>query len=261
MGWLSDLLIKESAAHTLLVLAGVIGAGLLLGKIRIRGVSFGIAGVLFAGIIAAHLGVSLPEPVLDFARDFGLIIFVFMVGLQVGPAFFASFRRQGLAINLMAAGIVLLGAGLAAALRLVLRLPIEAAVGVLAGAVTNTPSLGAAQQALKDIAGGSAAVLRQAGLGYAVAYPFGVLGVIAAMVLVRYLFRIRLDQENETYQRSQAVLFPSPETANLEVKNPQTGGPATVGAARRHPVGYCHFPRLSTGHAVHPQGRHRAGDG
>jgi len=223
MNWLLELLLQDSTAHAVLVLALVISAGILLGKVRFFGVSFGIAGVLFAGILAAHFQLGINEGIIDFIKDFGLILFVYSIGLQVGPGFFASLRRQGMVINLLAAAVVLLGVAAVVLLRLLFSLPAGAAVGILTGAVTNTPSLGAAQQALKDIAG-PAAALRQAGLGYAVAYPFGVLGVILAMVLTRRLFRIGLEAEKKAFQQAQADIFPAPESMNLEVKNPQLAG-------------------------------------
>lgn len=223
MNWLVEIFLRDSTAHAVLVLALVISAGILLGKVRLFGISFGIAGVLFAGILAAHLQLSVNEGILDFVKDFGLILFVYSIGLQVGPGFFASLRRQGLAINLLAAAVVLLGVGAVVLLRLFFSLPAGVAVGVLTGAVTNTPSLGGAQQALKDIAA-PALALRQAGLGYAVAYPFGVLGVILAMVLGRRFFGIGLEAEKQAFQQAQADIFPAPESMNLEVKNPQLSG-------------------------------------
>jgi putative transport protein len=224
MNWLVEIFLQDSTAHAVLILALVISAGILLGKIRFFGVSFGIAGVLFAGIIFAHFQLTINESIIDFSKDFGLILFVYSIGLQVGPGFFASLRRQGLVINLLAAVVVLLGVGVTVALRLLLSLPGEAMVGILTGAVTNTPSLGAAQQALKDIAAVPASAVRQAGLGYAVAYPFGVLGVILAMVLARRIFKIRLETEKEAFTQSQASIFPAPESVNFEVSNPQLAG-------------------------------------
>ena len=223
MNWLIELLLKDSTAHAVLILALVISAGIMLGKVRFFGVSFGVAGVLFAGILAAHFQLGINEEIVDFIKDFGLILFVYSIGLQVGPGFFASLRRQGLVINLLAAAVVFLGVAATVLLRLLFSLPADAAVGILTGAVTNTPSLGAAQQALKDIAG-PAAALRQSGLGYAVAYPFGVLGVILAIVLTRRIFRIGLHAEKEAFRQTQADIFPVPESMNLEVKNPQLAG-------------------------------------
>ncbi len=224
MNWLTDIFLKDSTTHAVLILALVISAGILLGKIRVRGVSFGIAGVLFAGILSAHLGLGIDSGTADFVKDFGLILFVYSIGLQVGPGFFASLQRQGLVVNLLAAAVVLLGVGLAVALRLLFSLPAGTLVGLLAGAVTNTPSLGAAQQALAEVAGGSAAAARQAGLAYAVAYPFGVIGVILGMILIRRAFRISLSEERTACEQAQAGVFPAPESVSLEVVNPQLDG-------------------------------------
>ena len=208
MHWLVDLFRNDSTAHTILILSLVIAAGVAIGRIRIRGVSFGVAGVLFAGILFSHFGVAINEPVLDFVKDFGLVLFVYMIGLQVGPGFFASFRRLGLVINLQAVSVVVLGVGVAILFHLLFSLPISTLVGILAGAVTNTPSLGAAQQALKDIAGLPGDALRLTGLGYAVAYPFGVLGVILSIVMMKFLFRVQLQKETESFHRVQAGIFP-----------------------------------------------------
>ncbi len=231
MDWLAEILLHNSTAHTVLILALVVSAGLLLGKIRFFGVHFGIAGVLFAGILIAHFHLGINEEIADFVKDFGLILFVYSIGLQVGPGFFASLRKQGLVVNLLAATVVVLGVATAALLCALLSLPVEALAGILTGAVTNTPSLGAAQQALKDIGTGSAAV-RQAGLGYALAYPFGVLGVILSIALMRRIFRINLAAEKTEFQQAQDNIFPAPENLNLEVKNPQLAGqPLSVLAA------------------------------
>jgi putative transport protein len=224
MTWLTELILQDSTAHAVLLLGTVIALGILLGKIRFFGVSFGIAGVLFVGIVAAHFQLAVNESIVDFVKDFGLILFVYSIGLQVGPAFFASFRRQGLAINLLAATVVFLGVMIAIAMRWLFSLPLDAMVGILSGAVTNTPSLGAAQQALKDITAVPAVAVRQAGLGYAVAYPFGVIGVILSMITVRRAFKIGPDMEKEIFAKSQDTIFPAPGTINLEVKNPQLAG-------------------------------------
>lgn len=224
MNWLTDIFLTDSTAHAVLILALVISAGILAGKIRVRGVSFGIAGVLFVGILSAHLGLGIDAATADFVKDFGLILFVYSIGLQVGPGFFASLQRQGLVVNLLAAAVVLLGVGLAVALRLLFSLPAGALAGLLAGAVTNTPSLGAAQQALAEVAGGSAAAARQAGVAYAVAYPFGVIGVILGMILIRRVFRISLSEERTACEQAQAGIFPAPESVSLEVSNPQLAG-------------------------------------
>jgi len=222
--WLIDLFKADTPAHVLLVLGMVITVGLVLGRIRIFGIQPGVAGVLFSGLAAAHFGLGIGGTQLDFIRDFGLILFVFMVGLQVGPGFFASFRRQGLAINLAATVIVLSGSAIAVFYHLVLRFPLPAAVGILCGAVTNTPSLGAAQQAFREVSRPLAGGGDMAGLAYAVAYPFGVIGIIVTMILLRHLFRVRMEVEQDRFRAAQEVLFPAPCNVNLELRNPQLIG-------------------------------------
>ena len=159
-------------APAALVLALVAGLGLALGSVKVKGVGLTTAGVLFVGLFLGHLGVSVEPAVLEFARDFGLILFVTSIGLQVGPGFVSSLRRSGLKLNLLAAAVVLSGVALAAAAHLLLGVELPAVVGILSGATTNTPSLAAAQQALKEVAGEAAAAARAATLpplGYAVA--------------------------------------------------------------------------------------------
>ena len=222
MHWLVDLFRNDCTAHTILILSLVIAAGVAIGRIRIRGVSFGIAGVLFAGILFSHFGVAINEPVLDFVKDFGLVLFVYMIGLQVGPGFFASFRRLGLAINLQAVSVVVLGVAVAVLFRLLFSLPADAGGDPLRRRDQHSQPGGGAAGAEGYRRAGAA--LRQAGLGYAVAYPFGVLGVILAMVLTRRLFRIGLEAENRPSSKPRRDIFPAPESMNLEVMNPQLSG-------------------------------------
>ena len=224
MNWLVELLLNDSTAHTLLLIGAVITLGVLLGKLRFRGISFGIAGVLFAGIAVAQFRLPVNEPMLEFARDLGLILFVYTIGLQVGPGFFASLRREGLRLNLLALSVVAGGVLIAVGVHLLMKVPIAATVGILTGSVTNTPSLGAAQQALKEAANLSVALKQQAALGYAVTYPFGVIGTILSLVLLRLFFRVRINDEIAAYHRSQTRLFPAPATINLDVSNPQLDG-------------------------------------
>lgn len=180
-------------ARTLLVLCAVGVFGLALGRASYRGVSLGIGGVLFAGLALGHWGrqggLELDHAILDFVREFGLILFVYTIGIQVGPAFFTTLRRQGIALNLVGAGVVLAGTATAAAIHAWGHVPLPAVLGLLSGAVTNTPSLGAAQQLLAEI-GAPASQLTQPGLGYAVAYPFGILGTLLVMLAVRTFLRI-----------------------------------------------------------------------
>jgi len=177
MSWIFELLIKESVAQTIILYSFVIATGVILGKIKVFKISLGITFVLFAGITVGHFGFRVNHEVLDFAKDFGLILFVFSVGLQVGPGFFSSFRKGGLTLNLLAMSIVFLGAALAVVLHFSTGISMPVIVGILSGAVTNTPGLGAAQQAVKEaVAGNIGLPIPDISLGYAVAYPFGVLG-------------------------------------------------------------------------------------
>lgn len=196
----------------------------MLGSIRIGGFSLGVAGVLFVGILLGHFQPGLNHEILDFAREFGLILFVFTIGLQVGPGFFASLKRQGLPLNALAAGIVILGALLTVAAALSGLAPAAAAVGIFAGATTNTPALGAARQALQALGALPGEQLELPALGYAVSYPFGVVGIVLAIVLVRIVFRIRIPDEAEAFAARQASHAAKLQRLNLEVTNPNLVG-------------------------------------
>jgi putative transport protein len=151
MDWLINLFSNESVARTVILLAAAGAAGTAFGKLKVRGVGLGVAGVLFAGLVLGHLKLAPHHEVLDFVREFGLILFVYTLGLQIGPGFFASLRARGLMLNAFAASVVLLGTGLAATLILTGRVPIAAGSGLLSGATTNTPSLAAAGEAFKQV--------------------------------------------------------------------------------------------------------------
>lgn len=195
MNWLIQLIQGETVAHTVLVLALVAVLGLALGSLKIKGIGLGIAGVLFSGLAVGHFGLRIPDPVLEFAREFGLILFVYTIGIQVGPGFFASLRRQGLPLNMMAASIVILGAVITVAIAKFADVPMAAAVGLFSGATTNTPSLGAAQEAIRSLPNIAAGTSSLPGLGYAVAYPFGIMGIIFSMIGLRAVFRVDLKKE------------------------------------------------------------------
>jgi putative transport protein len=221
------LLDGTSAAGAVLVLSIVAALGLALGAVRIRGVGLGIAGVLFVGLAFGHFGVHVEERTREFARELGLVLFVYSIGLQVGPGFLASLRRHGLRLNLLAASVVVLGAAVALLLRFAGGIEAPALVGLLSGATTNTPSLAAAQQALREAIAdpaARAAASKLPGLGYAVAYPFGVLGIILVMLAVRAAFRVSLRREAEDLEKSHAAEAPPLARANLEVANPNLEG-------------------------------------
>jgi len=216
---------QESVARTV-VLLGLAGAiGITLGKVRIFGISLGIAGVLFVGLFLGHLKLTFDAHVLEFVRDFGLILFVYTLGLQIGPGFFGSLRARGLSLNLFAAAVVLLGVLVAAAWIGCGFVSMPAGVGLLSGATTNTPSLAAAQQALKQVGAPDDAAIVQ-GLAYAVAYPFGILGIIFTMLIVRSVFRIDVKAEVAAAEAARRPSVPKPATRNFEVRNPNLVGRA-----------------------------------
>ena len=212
MNWLSDLLFNpDSIAHIVALYAFVIAVGVLLGKIKIFGISLGVTFVLFVGILVGHFGFTGNTSILNFVQDFGLILFVFCIGLQVGPSFFSSFKKGGIAMNMVAVGIVALNIAVALILYF-----IPMMVGILCGAVTNTPGLGAANEALTQINYNGP----QIAMGYACAYPLGVMGIILSMILIRIICRIDLNKEEEEIKRGEeANPHLKPFFLNLEVHN------------------------------------------
>ena len=218
MDWLINLFSNESVARTVILLAAAGAAGTAFGKLKVRGVGLGVAGVLFAGLVLGHLKLAPHHEVLDFVREFGLILFVYTLGLQIGPGFFASLRARGLMLNAFAASVVLLGTGLAATLILTGRVPITAGSGLLSGATTNTPSLAAAGEAFKQVGAAADATAIQ-GLAYAVAYPFGILGIILTMLTVRTLFRVDVAAEVRAAEANLRPSMPPPTGRNFEVRN------------------------------------------
>ena len=205
--WLHALIVEDGIAHTILLYAFVIAVGVMLGKIKFFGVSLGVTFVLFVGIIAGHFGFVANHELMHFLREFGLILFIYSIGLQVGPGFFSSFKKGGMQLNLLAATVVVLGVGVTIALFYAFseRIPMAMFVGILSGAVTNTPGLGAAQEALRQLFdAGQITEIPQIALGYAVAYPLGVTGIILSLVLIRVIFKIKLDQEEEKVKDTEA---------------------------------------------------------
>ena len=221
---LLDVFREGSVAHTLLVLSLVASLGLALGGVRLRGVSLGVGGVLFAGLLVGQAGLTLDAGSMDLVRELGLVLFVWAIGLQVGPGFFSSIRKQGLRLNLLAASVVLGGTAIAAALAWGLGIGVPAASGLLSGAVTNTPSLGAAQQALKDLAQAPADAAELLGLGYAVAYPFGIVGILVTMHLVARIFRIDPEKERRIFERVHRAAAAPIVARNYEVVNSNLAG-------------------------------------
>ena len=201
MDWLESLFMGSGIAHTMLVLSLVITGGIMLSKIKIGGISIGVTWILFVGIVAGHFGMTVDENTLHFIKEFGLILFVFSIGLQVGPGFFSSFKEGGLKMVACAASVVALGAVATYIIHLVTGTPMTTMVGVMSGAVTNTPGLGAAQQAYTDLMGENDPTIA---LGYAVAYPLGVVGVILSLVAIRFLTRVDFAEENKALEAMRA---------------------------------------------------------
>lgn len=229
MDWLINLFTNtESVAHIAILYAIVIAVGVLLGKIKVGGISLGVTFVLFAGIVAGHIGQTAPLNILTFLQDFGLILFVFMIGLQVGPGFFASFRKGGITLNVLACAAILLNIGVMFACYFIFfdtsdpkNLPMM--VGTLYGAVTNTPGLGAATEALDSVFPKGQAP--QIASGYACAYPLGVLGIIGATILLRYICHISLDKEEEVLNKdSEEDAHVKPHNMHLRVTNSYRAG-------------------------------------
>ena len=210
-------------ALTVSVLALVAVVGLWLGNIKIRGVGFGIGGVLFGGIFVGHfadqLGWVLSADMLHFIQEFGLILFVYTIGIQVGPGFFASLRVSGLRLNLFAFGIVVMGGLVTAILHKLFAIPLPVVLGIFSGAVTNTPALGAGQQILRDL-DIPADVVDQMGMSYAMAYPFGICGILLSMWLVRVLFRVNVEQEAKEHESTLTNGHALIKTINIRVENP-----------------------------------------
>ena len=220
MEWLDNLLFNpDSIAHIVLLYSLVISIGVLLGRIRIFGVSLGVTFILFVGILMGHFGFSGNLQIINFVQDFGLILFVYCIGLQVGPSFFSSFKKGGVSMNLMAAGAILLNIAVMAVLWLLLfeKEDLPMMVGVLCGAVTNTPGLGAANEALGQLGYSGPQIAN----GYACAYPLAVVGIIGATILIKYLCRVNLASEKDALAREEtADRHEKPHRMYVEVKNP-----------------------------------------
>ena len=222
MDWLLSLFTStDSMAHIALLYAIVIAIGVYLGKIKIGGISLGVTFVLFAGIVAGHLGFTAPLPTLTFMQDFGLVLFVFMIGLQVGPGFFSNFKEGGVTLNLLATSLILLNIAVMFVCYFSFfntsdpnNLPMM--VGVLYGAVTNTPGLGAAQEALSSIMGGNTPAIAN---GYACAYPLGVLGIIGGTIAIRYICKVKMQKEEDELEEQEVNDATKPHLMHLIVEN------------------------------------------
>lgn len=218
-------------AVTILIFAITIALGLLLSRVRIKGVGIGATWILFVGILISHLGYTVDPTALAFIKDFGLILFVFSIGLQVGPGFFRSFRKGGVSMNLLAVLVVVLGVAVTLAIHYITGESLQTMTGVMSGAITNTPGLGAAQQTMQDILvaeGQATTVASQAAADlaspYAVTYPFGVVGVIIMIIVFKSIFKIDLEKERKKIEAADSGAEDYAERIYCEVKNPAIFG-------------------------------------
>ena len=225
----SELLFGSSTAHTIFILAATIALGTLLGKIKIGGVSLGVTWILFVGIAFGHFGMGIDPQVLGFVKEFGLILFIYSVGMQVGPGFFSSLKQNGLKLNAMSIGVILIGILTTCLISVASGTSLITLTGVMAGAVTNTPALGSAQQTVLDTVGVNDPSIA---LGYAVAYPLGVIGLILALILLRKVFRVDPVQEDERLHKEHVIETHDPDRITVEITNPQLDGKHVYEVAR-----------------------------
>ena len=219
--WIHNLFFGTGVAHSLIIIAIVIALGIVLGNFKVKGLTLGTTWVLFVGILLSHFGLRADAQILSFVKDFGLILFVYAIGLSVGPNFFSSFKKGGLALNGWAALIVVGACICAWAIHKITGTSLLTMVGVMQGAVTNTPGLGAAQQTVSDImasAGPDAsAMVEDLSLGYAVAYPLGVVGIILSMLAIRFLFKVSMEKETQKLDARDSAKIAQPTVVTLEV--------------------------------------------
>lgn len=217
MSWFTDLLWSNGIAHTILLLSLVIALGVMLGHIKVFGVSLGMTMILFVGIFFSHFGFRIEPEILHFVKEFGLILFVYAIGLQVGPGFASSLKKGGFTLNMLATSIVLLGMLTTVIIHYVTGLSMSTMVGILSGAVTNTPGLGAAQSASTSMTG---TIDPSIALGYAVAYPLGVIGIILSIILIRVFFNIQMENENIQIEKEESEANSGVYVFSVKVTNP-----------------------------------------
>lgn len=240
LNWITDLFVGTGVAHTIFMLALVIFGGLLLSRVRIGNVSLGVTWILFVGILAGQLGCTLDPTTAAFVKEFGLILFVFSLGMELGPGFFSSFRKGGVTLNLLAVIMVMLACLTTLVIHWATGESLLTLIGVMSGAVTNTPGMGAAQQTLLDTAGTQDPTIAQ---GYAVTYPLGVIGVILCLMLLRAIFHIDFKKEDDTLQRANHDMAETLEAATLEVANEAVCG-KTLNEIQRHFGRQCVITRI-----------------
>ncbi|MCH5346048.1 MAG: putative transporter [Muribaculaceae bacterium] len=227
MDWLLTLLSpgQVSLASTLALYAFVIASGVFLGKMKIGGISLGVTFVLFVGLVLGHFGYKVEDEILHFVREFGLILFIFSIGLQVGPGFFTSFKKGGVRLNMLAALTVLLNVAIVIAIFFIDgNTSMVSLVGVMSGAVTNTPGLGAAQQAILQVNPDAYNLSEQMAMGYAAAYPLGVIGIIMAMLIIKVVFKVNTDKEIEAIENEAGDDAHKPAIITIELTNERIDG-------------------------------------
>ena len=221
MNWLTALFTSGSIANDIIALAVVIAVGVFLTRIKIGGIGIGITWILFAGIVFGHFGLGMSSQLLGFVKEFGLILFVCSIGLQVGPSFFSLFKADGLKLNLLAVSIVGLGVITATVIYFLSGLPIETMVGIMSGAITNTPSLGAATQTFSELK--PDAPVSSIALGYAAAYPMGVIGVLLSMIVFEYVFK-KMGDSSAFHSGMRDSIGKQPERITIEIRNAAIDG-------------------------------------
>ena len=226
MNWIQEILCEPSVVQTVIVLATVSAVGIYLGKIKIFGISLGVTFVFFAGIVASHFGVRVNRDMLAFAQNFGLMVFIYTLGLQVGPGFLSSFKTGGIKLNMLSLGVVLAGTLMALGLCLITNVPLSDMMGLLSGAVTNTPMLGAAQQALMQVDPENTKGVTDMALACAVTYPLGVIGVILAIITLRRFSGTGKGKQNRDENASKTYV------AEFLVSNPAIFGKSIKEAMR-----------------------------
>jgi len=226
MNWLFELYKTNYTAQAIAIIALVCMAGMVLGSVKVRGIGLGTAGVLFAGILVGSVSKPIDHKTLEFVKEFGLVLFVFCIGLQLGPGFFASLRRMGMRLNLLAGAIVVLGALLAVGLGWLLDIDSAAVLGLFAGATTNTPSLGAAQQTLSGLPGIAEERLALPALAYAVTYPAAIVGIIATLLALKVLLRIDTHKEAELFALEQGRMGEPLVSRTMTIDSPNLEGVA-----------------------------------
>src|SRR5262245_48992200 len=226
MQWIFRLHATNPTAQAIAILAFVCVVGMCLGGVTVRGIKLGTSGVLFAGILVGHFSKPIDHHTLEFVKEFGLILFVFCIGLQLGPGFFASLRQSGLRLNLLALAIVLLGAALSVGLGWLLTVDRAAVLGVFSGATTNTPSLGAAQQSLASFPGVTEERAALPALAYAVTYPVGIAGIIGTLLVLKSIFRIDVAADLKAFNSTGSEGTQQLQRRTLIVENPNLEGVA-----------------------------------